>query len=84
MMKRRQAVAVMLQASVALAFSRDDFDDRVIRFNNLWNRFIRLHFGCGPDEIKVSECKPFNAVLAYREFSQAAREAQKLFAPEEK
>ena len=80
---RRGAIAALLAggavAGTGTSGPDDDFDQRLIHFNNLWCKYIRLHFGCLPDDVNISQCKPYKGVLAVKEFGRAAAAGRKLF-----
>jgi hypothetical protein len=68
-------VAVLLVMSVSAA----QFLDRVERFHEHWNKFMRAYMGCPLDAIQISECRPERAQFDYAEFLKAARAARELF-----
>lgn len=59
------------------------FEDRLVKFDQHWDRFKRAYYGCSKEATRLADChaaKQFD----YAEFVKAAKDARPLFALEER
>lgn len=81
----RRAVAVLFLAiGTARPAAVDPFQERALRFNQHWSRFLRSYLGCPKEARDTSECNPQLGSFDYAEFLKAAKDARALFALDEK
>lgn len=78
-MRRLLLLFVCMSAS---AGEMDLFSERVIRFHNHWNAFVRSYLGCPKGATSADQCHPKIGIVDYAEFTAASREARILFARE--
>jgi hypothetical protein len=58
------------------------FAERIGRFHDHWNKFLRTYMGCPKSAVVVEDCDLKAGIFDYAEFNSAGREARALFARE--
>ncbi len=76
----RRLIPVLLIAVAHAGQSPNDLSLRLVHFHEHYDPFLRKYFGCPPAARQVTECDPKSGSVDYHEFTQACREAIKLFA----
>jgi hypothetical protein len=78
-MRRFLALFLLAIATAWPGGTPDAFSDRVVKFHQHWDRFLRAYFCCPKGAVSTDQCSPQTGVLDYQEFFAARREAKALF-----
>lgn len=78
-MKRALAVGLLLSIALCPAAVNPDFQERLLRFHQHYNQFVRIYLGCPKGAVEMAQCHPDQGTLDYAEFLKARTEARKLF-----
>lgn len=80
----RRALILFLLAAPTIAAPTLELGQKLARFHQHYDRFMRAFFGCPKGAVSIDECSPNQGTIDYGEFNRAARDAEPLFGLERK